>query len=94
MDGELLQRRVARRCPGDGQLIFNTLALRVSAAIAGLGLAYLPEDHVRAHVADGRLVTVLDEWCSPFPGYHLYYYPSRRQTTPAAAASFEASAIP
>jgi DNA-binding transcriptional LysR family regulator len=73
----------------DGQLIFNTLALRVSAALAGLGLAYLPEDHVRAHVADRWLVTVLDDWCPPFPGYHLYY-PSRRQMTPAFALLVEA----
>jgi DNA-binding transcriptional LysR family regulator len=72
----------------DGQLIFNTLALRVSAALAGLGLAYLPEDHVRAHIADRRLVTVLDDWCPPFPGYHLYY-PSRRQMTPAFALLVE-----
>ena len=72
----------------DGQLIFNTLALRVSAALAGLGLAYLPEDHVRAHIADRRLVTVLDDWCPPFPGYHLYY-PSRRQIAPAFALLVE-----
>jgi DNA-binding transcriptional LysR family regulator len=73
----------------NGQLIFNTLALRVSAALDGFGLAYLPEDHVRAHIADGRLVAVLDDWCPPFPGYHLFY-PSRRQTTPAFALLVEA----
>jgi DNA-binding transcriptional LysR family regulator len=73
----------------DGQLVFNTLALRVSAALAGFGLAYLPEGHVRAHIADGRLVSVLEDWCPPFPGYHLYY-PSRRQPTPAFALLVEA----
>ena len=45
-------------------------------------LAYLPEDRVAGHIADGRLVRVLADWCPPYPGYHLYY-PSRRQPTPA-----------
>lgn len=66
----------------EGQLVFNTAALRLNAVLAGLGLAYLPEDQVHAHLADGRMVRVLADWCPPFPGYHLYY-PSRRQATPA-----------
>lgn len=66
----------------EGQLVFNTAALRMNAVLAGLGLAYLPEQQVTAHLADGRLVRVLADWCAPFPGYHLYY-PSRRQATPA-----------
>ena len=57
--------------------------------LAGHGLAYLPEDQVKPHLADGRLVRVLDDWCAPFPGYHLYY-PSRRQPTPAFAVLVEA----
>lgn len=66
----------------EGQLVFNTAALRMNAVLAGLGLAYLPEDQVRAHLAGGELVRVLADWCTPFPGYHLHY-PSRRQATPA-----------
>ncbi|BCG86966.1 LysR family transcriptional regulator [Mesorhizobium sp. 113-3-9] len=66
----------------EGQLIFNTAGLRMNAVLAGLGLAYLPEDQVKAQLADGRLVRALADWCPPFPGYHLYY-PSRRQATPA-----------
>ncbi|MGO8908817.1 MAG: LysR family transcriptional regulator [Bradyrhizobium sp.] len=66
----------------EGQLLFNSLALRMDAALAGLGLAYLPEDQVKPHLAEGRLVRVLEDWCPPFSGYHLYY-PSRRQPTPA-----------
>jgi len=66
----------------EGQLVFNTAALRLNAVLAGLGLAYLPQDQVTAQLADGRLVRVLADWCPPFPGYHLYY-PSRRQATPA-----------
>jgi DNA-binding transcriptional LysR family regulator len=66
----------------EGQLVFNTAALRLNAVLAGLALAYLPEDQVTAYLADGRLVRALADWCPPFPGYHLYY-PSRRQATPA-----------
>ena len=66
----------------DGQLVFNNIALRLDAVLAGLGLAYLPEDQVEPYVADGRLIRVLKDWCAPFPGYHLYF-PSRRQPAPA-----------
>jgi len=68
----------------EGQLVFNGTAPMLDAALAGFGLAYLPEDIVRAHLADGRLIRVLADWCPPYPGYHLYY-PSRRQPTPAFA---------
>ncbi len=68
----------------DGQLVFNGTAPMLDAALAGFGLAYVPEDSVQAHLADGRLIRVLADWCPPYPGYHLYY-PSRRQPTPAFA---------
>jgi DNA-binding transcriptional LysR family regulator len=73
----------------DGQLVFNTSALRLNAVRAGLGLAYLPEDQVREALANGRLIRLLEDWCPPFSGYHLYY-PSRRQMTPAFAVVVEA----
>ena len=69
--------------------MFNNTALRLNAALAGFGLAYLPEDQVQAHLATGELVRVLEDWCAPFSGYHLYY-PSRRQHTPAFALVVEA----
>lgn len=68
----------------EGPLTYNTSPPQVAAAVAGLGVALLPEDEVAAPLADGRLVRVLDEWCPPFDGYHLYY-PSRRQPSPAFA---------
>jgi DNA-binding transcriptional LysR family regulator len=67
---------------GEGQLVFNTLAMRRQSALDGLGLAYLPEDQVLPHVREGRLVRVLEDWCPPFPGYRLYY-PNRRHLSPA-----------
>lgn len=73
----------------EGQLIFNNLNARVEAAIAGLGLAYVPEDCVSEAVDTGTLVKVLDAWCEPFSGYHLYY-PSRKQHTAAFARLLDA----
>jgi DNA-binding transcriptional LysR family regulator len=73
----------------EGQLVFNTMTLRMNAVMAGFGLAYLPEDQVRTQLADGRLIRVLADWCPSFPGYHLYY-PSRRQPAPAFSLLVEA----
>jgi DNA-binding transcriptional LysR family regulator len=73
----------------DGQLVFNSIGLRMNAVLAGLGLAYLPEDQVARELASGKLIQVLDDWCAPFPGYHLYY-PSRRQVAPAFALLVDA----
>jgi len=72
----------------EGQLVFNNLSLRLNSALDGLGLAYLPEDQVLSHVEQGRLVRVLEDWCGPFPGYHLYY-PSRRHASSAFALLVE-----
>jgi DNA-binding transcriptional LysR family regulator len=66
----------------EGQLIFNTMRPILTAALEGFGIAFVPEDSVTRHVARGRLVQVLDDWCQPVAGFHLYY-PSRRQTSPA-----------
>lgn len=65
-----------------GQLVFNSIAMRLDAALRGLGLGYMPEDMVQSHIERGALIRVLADWCPPFPGYHLYY-PSRRQSSPA-----------
>jgi len=73
----------------EGQLTFNNLALRIDAALAGCGIAYLPEDQVRGHLGEGRLIRVLTDWCPPYSGYHLYY-PSRRHSSAAFAAVVEA----
>ena len=73
----------------EGQLVFNNLNQILNAALAGFGLAYLPEDFVESHLSKGRLKRMLEDWCPPFPGYHLYY-PSRRQTSPAFALLVDA----
>lgn len=68
----------------DGQFTFNTVRPIISAALEGFGIAYVPEDSAQPHLDAGDLVQVLDEWCQPFSGFHLYY-PSRRQMNPAFA---------
>ena len=72
-----------------GQIICNGSSSIVAAALCSLGIAYVPEDMVRAHIAEKRLVRVLGDWCPPFPGYHLYY-PSKRQAAPAFVLLVEA----
>ncbi|RXT24172.1 LysR family transcriptional regulator [Rhizobium leguminosarum] len=75
-DGRELRVRV------EGQTVFNNIAMRIGAVLDGLGLAYMPEDQVQPYIEDGRLIRVLQDWCQPFPGYHLYY-PNRRHASPA-----------
>jgi DNA-binding transcriptional LysR family regulator len=86
---EFEQHGHAVRVHVEGQLTFNETTPMLEAALAGFGLAYLPEDSVAAHLADRRLIRVLADWCPPYPGYHLYY-PSRRQPTPAFALLVDA----
>lgn len=74
-DGRELSVRV------EGQLVFNGIYPMLTAALAGFGLAYLPVDLVLPHIKRGHLKLVLENWCPPFSGFHLYY-PSR-QTSPA-----------
>jgi len=73
----------------DGQLTFNSSPQILRAALAGFGIASIPEDMAQEHVANGQLVQVLQEWCPSFPGYH-FYYPSRRQSSPAFALLVDA----
>lgn len=82
-DGRELRVRV------DGQAVFNDSAMVVRAALGGIGLACTLEDYVRPHLASGALVRVLEDWCPPFSGYHLYY-PSRRQPSAAFALLVDA----
>jgi DNA-binding transcriptional LysR family regulator len=86
-DGHSLTVRV------QGQLTFNGSAPMLRAAIAGMGLAYVPEDLVLEQLADKRLVRVLEDWMPSFPGYHLYYA-SRLQSSPALGLLTKALRFP
>jgi DNA-binding transcriptional LysR family regulator len=71
-----------------GQLTFNSILAILDAAIAGLGLAFMPEDLAQEHVDTGRLIRVLGEWSPIWPGLHLYYT-SRRQSSRALTLVIE-----
>lgn len=73
----------------DGPLIFDAGGMMVDAALAGVGIGYVLEDRAREHLKSGTLVRLLQDWCPPFPGFHLYY-PGRRQLSPALGAFIEA----
>jgi DNA-binding transcriptional LysR family regulator len=73
----------------DGQLAFSGAFQMLNAALSGFGLAYVPDDLALPHIAKGRLRRVLEDWCPPYSGYHLYY-PSRRQTSAAFALLVDA----
>jgi DNA-binding transcriptional LysR family regulator len=68
----------------DGQLTFNATFQMLSAALAGFGVAYVPESLAQPHIHKGRLRRVLEDWCPLYSGYHLFY-PNRRQPTAAFA---------
>jgi DNA-binding transcriptional LysR family regulator len=86
---EFAQDGTAMNVQVSGQIIFNTSAQLLNAALEGYALTYAPEDVIQPHIEAGRLVRVLEEWSPTFPGYHLYY-PSRRQSLPAFALVVEA----
>ncbi len=73
----------------EGQLTFNGSFQMLHGALAGFGLAYVPEDLAQPHIAKGHLKRVLEDWCPPYSGYHLYY-PSRRQPSAAFALMVDA----
>ncbi|MBM6550408.1 LysR family transcriptional regulator [Marinomonas ostreistagni] len=66
----------------DGQMTFNSVEQIRRAALADFGIAFLPEDIFAQDFAEGKLVRVLQDWCPPFTGYHLYF-PNRMRSSPA-----------
>jgi transcriptional regulator, LysR family len=73
----------------EGQVTASSGSQVLDAALRGLGLGWVPEDMALPHIEAGTLVRVLEKWCEPFSGYHLYY-PHRRQGAPALTALVEA----
>ncbi len=77
----------------DGPLILNADDTMVAAALAGIGIAMLSEADVAPHLAAGRLVRVLEDWCPPIPGFFLYY-PRSRQSSASLRALIEVLQAP
>ena len=74
---------------GEGQLVFNNLGMRLSSALDGSAWPMCRRIRCCTTWRTGQLVRVLEDWCPPFPGYHLYY-PSRRHTSPALSLLVDA----
>jgi len=82
-DGHEIKVRV------DGQLVFNNIFAALDAVVDGMGLAYIPEEIILPYVRQGRLQRTLQAFSPYWEGYH-FYYPSRRQSSPAFAALVDA----
>lgn len=63
----------------------NDMLLMVRTALAGGGITFGIEDTFRPYLQRGELVTVLDEYLTPFPGFYLYY-PNRHNLAPKLRA--------
>ncbi|ACP21943.1 predicted transcriptional regulator LysR (plasmid) [Sinorhizobium fredii NGR234] len=72
-----------------GPLSLDDHELMVEAALSGVALAYVWENRVQKHIADGELVQVLDDWCQPEEPLYLYY-PSRRHLSAGFRALIDA----
>jgi DNA-binding transcriptional LysR family regulator len=83
LNWEFKRRGKSKSARVTGRLVFNTTELIVGATLAGHGLACVPADIVREHIAAGRLTSVLDDWAVTYPGYNLYY--ATRSASPALA---------
>ncbi|ATR83228.1 hypothetical protein CS390_12065 [Pseudomonas sp. HLS-6] len=80
----------SRAAPKVGSFVpLGTCRIRRRALISGWGLAYVPEDLARPHLASGRAVPVLEELWRSFPGYHLYYA-AQRETSRAMQVVIDA----
>jgi len=68
-----------------GRITLSEQTTIVRAVLDGLGIAYVLEDAARPWLASGQLVSMLEDWSPPFPGFVLYY-PRQRQMTSALRA--------
>jgi DNA-binding transcriptional LysR family regulator len=78
-EGDNLEIRV------DPTITVNDTSLITKLALEGLGFAYILEEVVAEHLATGRLVRVLEDWCQPSSGFHLYYSGRRHLSAPLRA---------
>jgi len=70
------------------QITCNDMGLMIRLARAGAGITIGLEASFRSSLQSGDLVPVLTDYCSPFPGFYLYY-PSRRNMAPKLRALIE-----
>lgn len=69
----------------EARVLTNHPVINIRLAREGIGLALGREDRVAPYVESGELEIVLEEYCTPYPGFYLYY-PQRRQASPRLRA--------
>jgi DNA-binding transcriptional LysR family regulator len=67
--------------------VINDPELVINAALEGIGVAYLYEEYVASLVANGHLVSLLENSVLPTTEGFFLFYPSQRQN-PAALRAF------
>ena len=85
LDWEFEKAGRAVKVSPPAKLVVNHPGPAMRAALDGVGFWLTFSEYVSETIASGTLISVLDDWCAPFPGPFLYY-PSRRQPPPALAA--------
>lgn len=70
------------------QITTNDLHLMVRTALAGGGITFALEETFRRYIDRGELITALDGYLPPFPGFFLYF-PNRRNMAPKLRALIE-----
>lgn len=66
--------------PVTGRFIINDSLAMMQAALDGVGITWMIGGYVEKLIEEGRLLSILPEWCPQVPGYCLYY-PDRRQVS-------------
>lgn len=69
----------------EGRLVSDDIEFILQAAVDGMGLAFVMEDRAAPHIDAGALKAVVQDWCQPFAGYHLYFPKRKRQPAGLAA---------
>ncbi|EOV6160368.1 LysR family transcriptional regulator [Enterobacter ludwigii] len=66
----------------------NDLRLMLRLALAGGGITFATYETFRPFIEKGQLVSLLDDFLPPFPGFYLYF-PQRRNMAPKLRALIE-----
>ncbi|KRR11567.1 LysR family transcriptional regulator [Bradyrhizobium valentinum] len=69
----------------DGPLILSEQTMTIDAAVQGMGIAFWIEQELKPLIDQGKLVSLLEEYSAPFPGFYICY-PQQRQMAPALRA--------
>jgi len=64
-----------------GTLMLDDSRSMLTLLMAGTGLMYAPEPLIRPLLETGQVRLLLEDWCSPGPGFYIYYSGRRQLPT-------------